>query len=143
MKKSNKANVRTVIRQIVREEVAMAIQEVITELKQPVQQVENTISKPVRKKIGKQNFSSNSIINDVLNETASTKAEWEELGGGTFDSSRMNEVMSKQYQGMGAGTSAELPASLGINPNEAPDFLTKDYSQLMKAVDKKAKQTRG
>jgi len=32
---------------------------------------------------------------------------------------------------------------MGVDPNNAPDFLTKDYSKLMKAVDKKAKQTRG
>ena len=142
MKKSKKTSVRTLIRQIVREEVAMAIQEVITELKQPTQQV----SQPqVQKKIiEKQQFSSNSIINDVLNETAETKTEWESMGGGTYDSSRMTEVMSNQYKDIApGGSAAELPASLGVNPNNAPDFLTKDYSQLMKKVDEKAKQSRG
>ena len=138
-----KKSIKTIIRQIVREEVAMAIQEVITELKEPGQQVENKISKPTKQKASRQNFSSNRIINDVLNETASTKSEWKELGGGTFDSSKMTEVMSKQYSGMAAGTAAELPASLGVNPNDAPDFLTKDYSKVLKAMDKKAKQTRG
>ena len=32
---------------------------------------------------------------------------------------------------------ANLAASMGVNPNEAPDFLTKDYSKVMKAIDKK------
>tara|TARA_Y100000361_G_scaffold152664_1_gene172636 strand:+ start:598 stop:1011 length:414 start_codon:yes stop_codon:yes gene_type:complete len=135
-----KSKLSLLIRQIVREEVAMAIQEVITELKQPVQQV----SKPKTKKkiVEKKTFTSNSILNDVLNETAGD-SEWKDLGGGTFDSSRMNEVMAKQYEGQGMDSGQQLAASMGVDPNNAPDFLTKDYSKLMKAVDKKAKQTRG
>ena len=31
----------------------------------------------------------------------------------------------------------QLAASMGVNPNEAPNFLTKDYRSLMKAIDKK------
>ena len=98
-----------------------------------------------RKITEKKNFSNNSIINDILNETAQTPSEWDTMGGGTFDSSRMNEVMAKQYSGDGTteGGQAQLAASLGADPNNPPDFLTKDYSQLMQAVDKKAKQTRG
>tara|TARA_R110002020_G_scaffold138967_3_gene309582 strand:+ start:80 stop:508 length:429 start_codon:yes stop_codon:yes gene_type:complete len=140
-----KSNVRQVIRQIVREEVAMAINEVITELKQPTQPIKKVSKPQTRQRVTeKKNFSNNSIINDVLNETAQTKAEWEELGGGTFDSSRMTEVMTKQYEGMGQnGSSAQLAASVGADPNNPPDFLTKDYSKLMKKVDEKAKQTRG
>ncbi len=135
-----KSKLSLLIRQIVREEVAMAIQEVITELKQPVQQV----SKPKTKKkiVEKKTFTSNSILNDVLNETAGD-SEWKALGGGTFDSSKMNEVMAKQYEGQGMDSGQQLAASMGVDPNNAPDFLTKDYSKLMKAVDKKAKQTRG
>ena len=137
-----KSNVRQVIRQIVREEVAMAIQEVITEIKQPSQQVSQP--QPQKKIVERKQFSSNSIINDVLNETAESKVEWEQMGGGTFDSSRMNEVMSKQYDGIGQNSSpAHLAASVGADPNNPPNFLTKDYSQLMKKVDEKAKQTRG
>jgi hypothetical protein len=57
----------------------------------------------------------------------------------------MNEVMAKQYEGMGTkeGGQAHLAASLGADPSNPPDFLTKDYSQLMQKVDEKAKQTRG
>ena len=135
-----KSELSLLIRKIVREEVAMAINEVITELKQPSQQVSQP--KPKKKIVEKKAFSSNSVLNDVLNETAGD-SEWKSLGGGTFDSGKMNEVMSKQYEGQGMDSGQQLAASMGVDPNKAPDFLTKDYSKLMKAVDKKAKQTRG
>ena len=144
-----KSELRLMIRKIVREEVAMSIQEVITELKQPTNQItEQKVSKPIPKRQirkEKQSFSSNSIINDVLNETAEAADEWASLGGGTFDSGRMNEVMARQYGDMGTKESsqAHLAASLGADPSSPPDFLTKDYSQLLKKVDEKAKQTRG
>ena len=144
-----KSELRTIVRKIVREEVAMAIHEVITEMKQPSQQVSPSkpkVTKQAKQVMKEQNFSSNSVINKVLNETANSKIEeWETLGGGTFDSSRMNEGMAKQYEGPGTKESgqAQLAASLGADPSNPPDFLTKDYSQLMQKVDEKAKQTRG
>ena len=123
-----KTNIRQVIRTIVREEVAMAIGEVITELKQPTQQV----SKPkYKKKVveGKrkyQKFTENSVLNDVLNETAQSD-DWKTMGDGTFDSSKMNEVMSGQYSDlMNDNPNGSLAAEMGVDPNKAPDFLTKD-----------------
>ena len=34
-------------------------------------------------------------------------------------------------------TNGTLAAEMGVNPNDAPDFLTKDYRKVMKAIDKK------
>ena len=131
--KKKKPNIKTIIRQIVREEVAMAIKEVITELKQPTQ------SKPQPKKIvEKKSFSKNSVLNDVLNETA--QSDWKQMGGAQYTTERMNEVMGESYGDLMSDTSqpnGNLAASMGINPNEAPDFLTKDYRKVMKAIDKK------
>ena len=131
--KKKKTNIKTIIRQIVREEVAMAIKEVITELKQPTQ------SKPQPKKIvEKKSFSKNSVLNDVLNETA--QSDWKQMGGAQYTTERMNEVMGESYGDLMSDTSqpnGNLAASMGINPNEAPDFLTKDYRKVMKAIDNK------
>ena len=131
----NKTNVRTLIRKIVREEVAMAIQEVITELKQPTQQV----SQPKQTVNNKKSFSKNSVLNDVLNETAQDD-EWQNMGGGTFDSSRMNEIVGGAY-GNQKPTGDQMVASMGADPDRVPDAIkdamTKDYSGLMKAIDKK------
>ena len=88
--------------------------------------------------VEKKEYSKNSVLNDILNETAQEE-EWKTMGGGTYDSSKMNEVMASQYGDMmnGNGSNQNLATSMGINPNDAPDFLTKDYSAVMKAIDKK------
>ena len=143
-----KTNIRTMIRQIVREEVAMAIQEVITELKQPTQQVSQP--KPKKKFVEKKSFSKNSILNQVLNETAMDD-DWKTMGEGTYDSSRMNEVMSSQYGDLmndgGEVNANAMVASMGVNPQQVDDsvkdIFTKDYSKLLKKVDEKSKQKRG
>jgi hypothetical protein len=131
------------IRQIVREEVALAIQEVITELQQPTQIMTGATGEirrnntPKKKIVEKQNYSNNSVLNDVLNETAQSE-EWKSLGGSKFDSSRMNELVGGQYGDMmNDNPNGTLAAEMGVNPNEAPDFLKKDYRAVMKAIDKK------
>ena len=125
--KKKKTNIKTIIRQMVREEVAMAIKEVITELKQPTQ------SKQQPKKIvEKKSFSSNSVLNDVLNETAQDE-EWKTMGGGKFDSSKINDVMGGAYGDM-MNKNPNIPVSV---EGQSPDFLKKDYRAVMKAIDKK------
>jgi|TARA_Y100001963_G_C6681218_1_gene399940 hypothetical protein len=125
-----KTNITTVIRKIVREEVALAIGEVITELKQPTQQISQP--KPPQKIVEKKSFTSNSVLNDVLNETAQSE-EWKTMGGGTFDSSKMNDMMSGQYGDM-MNNNPNAPVAVD---GQTPDFLTKDYRKVMKAIDKK------
>ena len=147
--KKKKTNIKTIIRQIVREEVAMAIQEVITELKQPVQQVSQTKStdKIVE---NKKTFTKNSVLNEVMNETAQAE-EWKTLGGGTYDSSKANQLLSSQYGDLMNNSSQPNPdamvASMGVDPNKVDDgiknIFTKDYRSLLKKVDEKTKQKQG
>ena len=78
-----------------------------------------------------------SLLNDVLNETANG-GDWKTLGGGEFTSERMNELVGGKYGDMMSDSpSGNLAVSMGVNPNDAPDFLTKDYRKLMKTIDKK------
>ena len=149
-----KTNIKTLIRQIAREEVAMAINEVITELKQPTQQVSQPRTK--KKIIEKKQYTKNSILNDVLNETV-LDDEWKQMGGETYDSGKMNEVLGSSYSSLMNPSSAPTPdvnntdamvASLGENPNNVSDtvkdnIFKKDYRSLVKAMDKKANQSRG
>ncbi len=116
-----KTNIRTIIRKIVREEVAMAIREVITELKQPPQPKQKS-----KKIVEKKSFTNNSVLNDVLNETAQ-REEWKTMGGGKFDSSRMNELISGQYGDMMNNQSPNISVD-----GQTPDFLKKDYSAVVK-----------
>ena len=144
-----KSELRLMVREIVREEVALSIKEVIKEMTTPSQNLNQVNNK--KEKIEKQSFSSNSIINEVLNETADTTDEWTQMGGGTYDSSRMNEVLKSSYDKMDNSSkesSADaMVASMGINPNSVTDpiknMFTKDYRSIMKKVDEKSKQKRG
>ena len=144
--KKKKTNIKTIIRQMVREEVAMAIQEVITELKQPTE----SQPKPQKKIVEKKSFTKNSILNEVMNETANSE-EWKSMGGGTYDSSRANELLSSQYGDLMNNSSQPNPdamvASMGVDPNKVDDNIknvfTKDYRSLLKKVEEKAKQSRG
>jgi len=123
-----KTNIKTIIRKIVREEVAMVIGEVITELKQPTQ------SQPQPKKIiEKKQYTENSVLNDVLNETAQGE-EWKTMGGGKFDSSRMNELVGGQYGDMMNSQSPTISVD-----GQTPDFLKKDYREVLKKSEEKSK----
>ena len=155
---TKKTKIRTIIRQIVREEVAMSINEVITELKQPTQIMTSTTDKirknkkPKKKVVEKKQFTKNSILNDVLNETAQSD-EWKTMGEGTYDSSKMNQVMSSQYGDLMNGDSETvnadaMVASMGKNPDAVSETLkdnmfNKDYGKVLKAMDKAAKKSRG
>ena len=135
--KKKKTNIKTIIRQIVREEVAMAIQEVKTKSTDKI--VEN-----------KKTFTKNSVLNEVMNETAQAE-EWKTLGGGTYDSSKANQLLSSQYGDLMNNSSQPNPdamvASMGVDPNKVDDgiknIFTKDYRSLLKKVDEKTKQKQG
>ena len=132
------------IREIVREEVALTVKEVIKEIVGggKTKQKLKPKSKPEQKY-----YSKNKVLNDVLNETAiSDKSnEWETLGGSTYTSDKINEVVGSSYADMMNGSEKPnadmLVKSMGGDPNVVGDTLknalTRDYSDLMKAIDKK------
>ena len=142
MNKITKNKLNGMIRSIVREEVAMAIKEVITELKQPTQQVSKL--KPQKKIVEKKSFAKNSVLNDVLNETAQSE-EWKTMGGETYDSSKMNQVIGSSYGDMmNNDSNTNLAMEMVVDPNDpAMDFLKKDYRKVLKKVEEKSKQKRG
>ena len=105
-------------------------------------------TKPVvkRKKVEEKNYTDNPTLNKILNETAQQQEEYPTLGGGTFDSSRATELLG---YGGGLGNkevkrevaAASTLQSAGMNPDTAPEHLknalTRDYTDLVKAIDKK------
>ena len=46
-------------------------------------------------------------------------------------------VKNKYSDMMNDNPNGTLAAEMGVNPNDAPDFLTKDYRKVMKAIDEK------
>ena len=134
-----KSELRMMVREIVREEVALTVKEVIKE-------IVSTEPKPKPKPKPK-HYSKNKVLNEVLNETAmgGNGEDWETLGGTTYTTDRMNEIVGSSYADM--MNSDKKPdadtvvKSMGGDPNTVGDTLknalTRDYSDLMKAMNKK------
>ena len=125
------SQLKMVIREVVREEIRLGLKELLGEVKkQPVQ-------KPQPKK--KQNYSKNPILNEVLNETDAS--DWETMGETKYTSDRMGEIMGNSYKDL---MSDNQPQNSGVVVDgQQPDFLKKDYRELMNAVEKKKQQKSG
>ena len=88
------------------------------------------------------------VLNKVLNETAQKEGmeDYPTMGGETYDTSKMAELMGygsqfgnpeMKRQSIGITTAQ----AAGVNPDSVPEdvmkALTKDYSGVMKALDKR------
>jgi hypothetical protein len=131
----------SLIKEVVKQEVKKQITDIL------INETNIPKTKPVvKKKVKEQKFTDNSVLNKILNETAQQQEEYPTLGGGTFDTSRMTEMLG---YGGGLGNkevkrevaAASTMKSAGMNPEAAPEHLknalTRDYSDLIKAIDKK------
>ena len=138
--KSNK--LVSLIKEVVKQEVKKQITNIL------INETNIPKTKPVvKKKVKEQKFTDNSVLNKILNETAQQQQEeYPTLGGGTFDSSRMTEMLG---YGGGLGNkevkrevaAASTLQGAGMNLDTAPEHLknalTRDYTDLVKAIDKK------
>ena len=130
-----------IIELVVRKEVKKQMTEIFINEEKEIS-LSETISKPKPKKVikkkPKKQYSKNPVLNEVLNETVNDE-EWKTMGGNTFNSSRMNEVVGKSYENMMSDNSnGSLAVEMGVDPNDpAAAFLKKDYRKLMKKVDEK------
>ena len=134
---------RTIIRKMVVEEVKKQVNEIF--IKEQVKPSRMVATKPVKRETV--NYTDNSALNKVLNETVGFKGETEEyptMGGKAYTTGDMSEVL-----GYGEMASPELKrdrvaaqtlAEKGVTPDQVGDgvvnALTRDYSDLMKAMDK-------
>ena len=136
-----KSELRLMVREIVREEVALTMKEVIKEI------IGGKPQSQPKPKPKKKYYSKNKVLNDVLNETAMGDGgeDWKTMGGTTYTSNRMNEIMGNSYGDMMNGNQKPnadtIVRSMGGNPDAVGDTLknalTRDYSELVKAMDKK------
>jgi len=134
------SELKVFIREIVREEVKMELRKYLKEYK--TKKVKESIGiRKKSKKIVKRRYTKDDMLNNILNETANSD-DWEALGGGTFNTSNMNDIISKNYNMDGGQLSDDqMISSMGVDPNTVPDHvtnaITKDYSGLMKTMNKK------
>ena len=132
---------------LIKEVVKQEVKKQVTDILINETNIPKTKSVVKRKKVKEQKFTDNPTLNKILNETAQQQEEYPTLGGGTFDSSRATELLG--YGSLGNDeikrevAAATTMRDAGINPEAAPehlkDALTRDYSGLMKAIDKKKK----
>tara|TARA_Y100001960_G_scaffold9876_1_gene9353 strand:- start:51 stop:551 length:501 start_codon:yes stop_codon:yes gene_type:complete len=151
-----------IIETVVRKEVKKQMNEIfikdndsssLTELVsvQPTKKVQQPKVQKPKKEV---NYTSNEALNKVLNETVGGVPQgeggYETMGGGVFDSSKMNEILAREA-GLGDTETVkekkrEIAAvdsikKAGVNVDQVPDHvqnaLTKDYSAVLKAIDQK------
>ena len=136
-----KTELKTIIREIVREEVRLELRKFLKESKQA------KLKQKSSKKKTSAVYTKNKVLNEVLNETANAADEWKTLGDKTLTTDSMQSILQKSYSGMigssgnGNVIDSEMISSTGVAPEQIPDHvksaLTKDYSNLMDAIDKK------
>tara|TARA_Y100000310_G_scaffold222484_1_gene224198 strand:- start:766 stop:1242 length:477 start_codon:yes stop_codon:yes gene_type:complete len=106
------------------------------------------LTKPEVEKKKSVRYTSNETLNNILNETkgglpTDGKEEYPTLGGETFDTNRMTELLGygKSDEGKRNVGAVETIKNAGVSVEDVPDHvtnaLTRDYRDLMKAIDKK------
>ena len=142
-----KQQLQKIIQEAVRKEVKKQMNEIF--IKEETSSKLIDIAPEVSEPKEEIQYTKNTSLNKVLNETvglSKSKKEFEEyptLGDGTFDRSRMTELL-------GYGKSEEVKRNMvavdtlqkaGKSVNDVPEHitkaLTKDYSKLMKVMNKK------
>ena len=148
-----------IIREVVKIEVKKQVKEILINENRNSSSLKS-LTKPVRKKkvvVKKREpvqYTENETLNDILNETVGLNDKSQEMdeyptmGGGAFDSSRTAELLGYGDGGFGGDkeTARKVGAvqtmrDAGVTSEQVPEnvvnALTKDYSQVMKAIDKK------
>ena len=150
----NKKELIKIIELVVRKEVKKQMTEIFINDEKEMS-LSETISKPTPKKVNKKpkkQYTKNKVLNEVLNNTkplgTSETDEYPSLGGGVLGSDNMAEVLG--YGDLGKGQNKEKAREMaavdsikkaGVNVDQVPEdvqnALTRDYSGLMKAINKK------
>ena len=152
----DKNKLRNIIELVVRKEVKKQLSEIFINEEKEIS-LSETISKPKPKKVikkPKKQYTKNTALNEVLNNTKPLGSQEQEdyptLGGGVLGSDNMAEVLG--YGDLGMGSNKERAREIGVVdtikkqgvsvdqvPEDVQNALTRDYSGLMKAIDKKKK----
>jgi len=135
-----------IIREVVRREVQKEVQKIfIKENTSPtLKSMVSEIAIPKEKPIVKKHFTKDKALNSILNETTglSKRNEYPTMGGGTFDTSRMSELMGygKPEEVRRDMVAADSFKKAGVQADQVPEHvtnaLTRDYSDLMKVMNK-------
>ena len=142
----NKKQFLKVITEVVRREVKKEVKKIfIREQSSP----QMSLTDDAGKQSKDIKYTKNKSLNDVLNETVGLSKsekqtdEYPTLGGGTFDTSRMTELMGygKTDDMKRDMVAVDTMQKAGVRVDQVPEHvtnaLTRDYSSLMTAMNKK------
>jgi hypothetical protein len=142
-----------VIQEVVRREVQKEVKKIFIKEQTSLTDNAPVLSEIMEQKVSEPKeeikYTKNTALNSVLNETVGLSKkqthfeEYPTMGGGTFDKSRMSELMGygQTEEGKRDMVAVDTLQKAGKTVNDVPEHitnaLTKDYSGLMKALDKK------
>ena len=140
-----------IIQEVVRREIKKEINEIfIREQKTSEPQLTDVIQQKVSEPKEQVKYTNNKSLNDVLNETVGLSkkqdSEYPTMGGGTFDTSRMTELLGYgqtdevKRDMVAVDTIKKAGRSVDQVPDHVTSALTKDYSALMKHDKMKSKR---
>ena len=133
----------TLIREIVKAEVKKEVKKIFIK-----ENVKKASVKPKRKESKEVSYTKDTTLNKILNETAQSPEFEEYPSMGEYDTSNMAELLGYGETPVGGNdevkrkvAAAQTAQAAGVDPNNVPEevmgALTRDYRDVMKAIDKK------
>tara|TARA_B110001454_G_C12660309_1_gene409230 strand:+ start:336 stop:782 length:447 start_codon:yes stop_codon:yes gene_type:complete len=138
-----------IIQEVVRKEVQKEVKKIfIKENTSPklidiISKTSTSEKEPIKEKHYTKNEALNKILNETVSGLKSNRDEYPTMGGEAFDTSRMSELI-------GYGNSEDMQRDMvavdtfkkaGVTSEQVPDYvtnaLTRDYSNVMKALQNK------
>ena len=136
-----------IIQEVVRKEVQKEVQKIFIK-EETSSKLKDIVLAKVSEPKEVTRYTKNKTLNKVLNETkggilAQGTEEYPNLGGGTFDTNRMQELLGYgkpdevKRDMVAVDTLQKAGKSVDDVPEHITNALTRDYSGLMKAINKK------
>ena len=136
-----------IIQEVVRKEVQKEVQKIFIK-EETSSKLKDIVLAKVSEPKEETHFTKNKTLNKVLNETkggipTQGTEEYPTLGGGTFDTNRMQELLGYgkldevKRDMVAVDTLQKAGKSVDDVPEHVTNALTRDYSDLMKAMDNK------
>ena len=139
-----------IIQEVVKREVQKEVKKIFIKeqvSEEPTIEMKSIVEEPKEQVKYTKNESLNKVLNETvgLSKSQSQTETYPTLGGGAFDTNRMTELLGygKPEEVQRDMVAADSLRKAGKSVNDVPEHvtnaLTRDYSDLIKAMDKKGK----
>jgi len=137
-----------IIQEVVKREVQKEVKKIFIKeqvSEEPTIEMKSIVEEPKEQVKYTKNESLNKVLNETvgLSKSQSQTEAYPTLGGGTFDTNKMTELLGYgkpeevQRDMVAADTLRKAGKSVNDVPEHVTNALTRDYSDLMKAINKK------